>query len=167
MRKRLISACIAAIIVFSIFGCAQTAEDAPATETETVATEYEKSESEEAAEAEYAEIESEETAVSGEEHAQGEAEMDFMSDDAKQDMFTYIIKNKSTVITGLQEEYENLLQQNIMYREYREIKIPHTLGGYLVTEIGDGAFEDIELISVDMPESIEVIGDSAFRNTVL
>lgn len=39
MRKRLINICTVPIIVFSIYGCAQTAEDAPVAETETVKTE--------------------------------------------------------------------------------------------------------------------------------
>ena len=40
MRKRLISVCIIVILVCSIYGCTQTAEDTSVTEPETVETEH-------------------------------------------------------------------------------------------------------------------------------
>ena len=78
MIKRLISVCIAVILVFGICGCAQTAEDASVAETETV--EYAEIENEDetyAADTEEtdmadAESESEKTAISGEEYSESE-----------------------------------------------------------------------------------------------
>lgn len=61
MQKRIIGVCIAAIIVFNIFGCAWTTEDAPAAETETAETEYT------------------ETAIDGEEYTQREEEITFQT----------------------------------------------------------------------------------------
>ena len=80
----------------------------------------------------------------------------------EQELYTYIIEDNSAVITGLQEEYKISLQQNM---PGGEIKVPDTLGGYPVVEIGDGVFENIKLKRVLIPESVEVIGNSAFRNT--
>ena len=80
----------------------------------------------------------------------------------EQELYTYIIEDNGAVITGLQEEYEMLLRQNM---SDGKIEIPDTLGGYPVVEIGDGVFEDISLETVYLPDSVEVIGDSAFRNT--
>ena len=168
MRKRLISICIVMILVCGIFGCAHTAVGTPVVffvaerkNTWPEGTEAEPeitgAGSEDAADGRYAD-----ESVVGEECERDEEETDLMSDAAKWDMYTYVVGNNGTVITGLKEEYKELLQQNITYRY---IEIPHTLGAHLVTEIGDGAFEDIELISIDMPESVEVIGNSAFRNT--
>ena len=47
MRKRLISVCITVILILSICGCAQTAEDVPAAESENVEKENTETESEE------------------------------------------------------------------------------------------------------------------------
>lgn len=155
MRKQFISICTIVILVFSIYGCAETSEDAITTETESVESQDTEAESEEAS----AEGELDET-VALEEHDEGEDETDQMLDDTEQDIFTYIIDDNRAVITGLQAEYESFLQEN-----YGEIEIPDTLGGYSVVEIGDHAFENIKLNSVQIPESVEVIGNSAFRNT--
>ena len=46
MRKGLISVCIIAILVFSIYGCGQTADDTPAAETEIMKTESSDAETE-------------------------------------------------------------------------------------------------------------------------
>ena len=81
---------------------------------------------------------------------------------AEQELYTYIIEDSGAVITGLQEEYEMLLQQNM---SDGKIEIPDTLGGYPVVEIGDGVFEDISLKRIYLPDSVEVIGDNTFRNT--
>ncbi|MDE7249257.1 MAG: leucine-rich repeat domain-containing protein, partial [Lachnospiraceae bacterium] len=139
----------------SIYGCAQTSEDAFTTETENVESQDTAAESEDAS----AEGELDKT-VALEEHDEGEDETDQMLDDTEQDIFTYIIDDNRAVITGLQAEYESFLQENC-----GEIEIPDTLGGYSVVEIGDHAFENIKLNSVQIPESVEVIGNSAFRNT--
>ena len=80
----------------------------------------------------------------------------------EQQLYTYIIEDNSAVITGLQEEYEVFLQQNM---SDGKIKIPDMLGGYPVVEIGTHVFEDINLKRVYLPDSVEVIKDSAFRNT--
>ena len=59
MRKELLSVCFIAILILSLCGCAQTAEDTPAEETENVEQEDTESESEETAtyEEEYSESE--------------------------------------------------------------------------------------------------------------
>ena len=106
MRKRLISICTVVILGFCICGCAKTVEDALATETENAGPQDTKAENEKTAP---------------------------MSDDTEQEMYTYIIDDNRAVITGLQAEYENFLQENMV--------IPDTLGGYSVAEIGDHAFE--------------------------
>ena len=82
----------------------------------------------------------------------------------EQELYIYVIEDEGAVITGLQEEYKILLQQNM---SNDKITIPDTLGGYPVVEIGDRVFEDIRLKRVHLPDSVEVIGDSAFRNTGL
>ena len=46
MGKRLINICIVVILLFGIYGCARTAEDAPVVEIETVKTENTDAESE-------------------------------------------------------------------------------------------------------------------------
>ncbi len=158
MRKQLISICTTIILAFSIYGCAKTSEDALATETENVGPQDTEAEREEASD----EGALDKTANGGD-HEQSEDEADPMSDTAEQDMFTYIIDDNSAVITGLQEEYENSLQENMPI--HGEIEIPDTLGGCPVVEIGDHAFENIKLKSVKIPKTVEVIGNSAFRNT--
>ena len=82
----------------------------------------------------------------------------------EQELYTYVIEDEGAVITGLQEEYEVFLQQNM---SDGKIEIPDTLGGYPVVEISDRVIEDIRLKKVFLPDSVEVIGDSAFRNTGL
>ncbi len=141
MQKRLISICIVVMLVFSICGCAKTAEDTlvmePVTETESAEPQNTKAENQETSSEEALD----ETAAE------------------EQELFTYIIDNDRAVITGLQAEYENFWQENMV--------IPDTLGGYSVVEIGDHAFENTKLKSVHIPESVEVIGNSAFRNTAM
>lgn len=159
MRKRLISICMIVTLVFSIYGCAKTAEDFLATETENVGSQDTEAENEEASD----EGDEDKTIVV-EEHDQGKDETDLMLDTTERGMFTYIIDDDSAVITGLQARYENSWRNN-MPAYKRKIEIPDTLGGYTVVEIGDNAFEDIKLYSVYIPESVEIIGNSAFRNT--
>ena len=158
MRKQLISICTTIILAFSIYGCAKTSEDALATETENVGPQ-----DTEAAREEASDKDALDKTVAGEAHEQGEEETDSISDAMEQDMFTYIIDDNSAVITGLQAEYENFLQENMTI--HGEMEIPDTLGGCPVVEIGDHAFENIKLKSVQIPETVEVIGNSAFRNT--
>lgn len=163
MRKRLISICTTAILIFSICGCAKTTEGTLAAETENAGPQDTEAESEEASDKSDESDEESGNIVPGEECDQDEDETDSLSDATEQDMFTYIIDDNGAVITGLQAEYENFLQENMTTDQ--KIEIPDTLGGYSVVEIGDHAFENIKLKSVYLPESVEVIGNSAFRNT--
>lgn len=158
MRKCLISICTTLIFVFSIYGCAKTAEDTHAVEPENVELQYTETEREEESD----EVESDNTVVV-EEQEQGEDEADPMSNIAPQYMFDYKFYDNSVVITGLQARYKKYLQENMS--TYSEIKIPDTLYEYSVVEIGDHAFEDIKLKSVHIPESVEIIGNRAFKNT--
>lgn len=170
MRKRLISICTTLIFLFSIYGCAQADVDTPAAETAgstlyDAETEREKSELQDT-EAESEEVSEEvepDNTLAVEEHKQGEDEADPMSNIAPQYMFDYKFYDNSVVITGLQAQYKKYLQEN--KSTINEIEIPDTLYEYSVVEIGDHAFEDIKLKSVHIPESVEVIGNSAFKNT--
>lgn len=148
MRGWIINIFTAVILVFGICGCAETSQD-------SVVVEMKSAEAEDKGEPD--------KPVAGEEQEQGEEKADPLSNAAEQDMFTYIISDNGAVITGLQEGYEGLGQESMSTD--REIKIPDTLGGYSVVEIGDHAFENIKLKSVNIPESVEIIGESAFRNT--
>ena len=148
MRGWIINIFMAVILVFGICGCAETSQDSVVVEMKSVEAE-DKGEPDKP--------------VAGEEQEQGEEKADPLSNAAEQDMFTYIISDNGAVITGLQEGYEGLGQESMSTD--REIKIPDTLGGYSVVEIGDHAFENIKLKSVNIPESVEIIGESAFRNT--
>ena len=148
MRGWIINIFMAVILVFGICGCAKAPQDSVAVEMKSVEAE-DKGEPDKP--------------VAGEEQEQGEEKADPLSNAAEQDMFTYIISDNGAVITGLQEGYEGLGQESMSTD--REIKIPDTLGGYSVVEIGDHAFENIKLKSVNIPESVEIIGESAFRNT--
>lgn len=160
MRKRLISVCIVMILVCSIFGCAKAPKGAP-----VVAYVVERGN----AVPKSAEAESEDTtderdvdkSAVGEEHKQDKEETDGMSDAVKRDMYTYVVGDNGAVITGLKEEYVHTLPKNMA----AQIEIPDTLDGYPVVEMGEGAFEGIRLRSADIPESVEIIGNSAFRNT--
>ncbi|MDE6748051.1 MAG: leucine-rich repeat domain-containing protein [Lachnospiraceae bacterium] len=170
MRKRLISICTTLILVFSIYGCAQTTEDTPAAKTAGSAlydTEAERGKAElqdtEAGSAEISDEAESDNTVAVEEKEQGEDETDLMSNITAEDMFFYKIDNNGAVITGLRAKYKNYLQENMSMDN--EIEIPDILFGYSVVEIGDHAFEDIKLKSVHIPESVEVIGGSAFKNT--
>ncbi|MBD5493878.1 MAG: leucine-rich repeat domain-containing protein [Lachnospiraceae bacterium] len=158
MRKRLINICAILILAFSIYGCGQTAEVTSAIVTETVEPQDTEAESEEVSN----EAEPDNT-VAEEEQEQDEDETDLMSNITAEDMFFYKINDNGAVVTGLREKYKNYLQENMPMDN--EIEIPDTLFGYSVVEIGDNVFEDIKLKSVHIPESVEIIGSSAFRNT--
>ena len=75
MVRKLISICTTVILVFSIYGCAQTAEDTPAAETEITETDYTEAENGEATDTEDAEAESEEADRSEEEDTGTEDEV--------------------------------------------------------------------------------------------
>lgn len=72
MRKRLISVCVAAILVTGIYGCAQLDEDTFAAETETVKTENMETKNEETAGAETKNVEAVYTVNTGTENAETE-----------------------------------------------------------------------------------------------
>ncbi|EOS32674.1 hypothetical protein C807_00438 [Lachnospiraceae bacterium 28-4] len=148
MRGWIINIFTAVILVFGICGCAETSQD-------SVVVEMKSAEAEDKGEPD--------KPVVGEEEEQDEENADPLLNAEQQDMFTYIISDNGAVVTGLQEGYEGLGQESMSTD--REIKIPDTLGGYSVVEIGDHAFENIKLKSVNIPESVEIIGESAFRNT--
>jgi len=48
-----------------------------------------------------------------------------------------------------------------------DLVIPSTIGDYPVTAIGDGAFHDISLTSVTIPDSVVTIGSNAFTSNSL
>ena len=158
MRKRLISVGIVVILIFSICGCARKTESTLVEETENAGPEDTESEGAETTDEE--EGDTDKTVVE-EENGQSEDDDDPLPDSADQNIFTYIIKDNGAVITGLQEGYMDSLPKNMA----AQIEIPDTLDRYPVVEIGDGAFEGIRLRSADLPESVEIIGNSAFRNT--
>lgn len=155
-RKRLIGIFTVVLFVFHICSCAKTSPDTPVAEAENPESQYTKTESNET------EVEEDlaKPAVRDEQE-----ETDLIANDVEQNMFTYITKDNNAVVTGLQEEHERLLRENMPISG--EIEIPDTLGGYSVVEIGDHAFENIKLNRVDLPDSVEVIGNSAFRNSDL
>lgn len=167
MRKRLIGICMAVILVFSICGCSKTVEDTLVTEPvmeniavmivfnicSRVKTAEDTLVMEPVTETESAEPQN--TKAENQETSSEEALDETAAEE--QELFTYIIDNDRAVVTGLQTEDTSGLQE--------EMVIPDTLGGYSVVEIGDHAFENIQLKSVRIPESVEVIGNSAFRNT--
>ena len=123
MRGWIINIFTAVILVFGICGCAETSQDSVVVEMKSVEAE-DKGEPDKP--------------VVGEEQEQGEEKADPLSNAEQQDMFTYIISDNGAVVTGLQEGYEGLGQESMSTD--REIKIPDTLGGYSVVEIGDHAF---------------------------
>ena len=84
MRKRLISICNVAILVFSIYGCAQTAEETSTTEPKTVETENTETKNREAADTENAETEIGVTNTSEEEYEQNEEETKLIADISEQ-----------------------------------------------------------------------------------
>jgi hypothetical protein len=51
--------------------------------------------------------------------------------------------------------------------EKQSIRIPPRIGGKPVIEIGEDAFEEKEIISVTIPNSITVIGENAFANNLI
>mgnify|MGYP002511192617 FL=1 len=148
MRGWIINIFTAVILVFGICGCAETPKD-------SVGVEMKNAEAEDKGEPD--------KLVVGEEEEQDEENEDSLLNAEQQVMFTYIISDNGAVVTGLQEGYEGFGQESMSTD--REIKIPDTLGGYSVVEIGDHAFENIKLKSASIPESVERIGESAFRNT--
>ncbi len=162
MGKQVIRIYTAVILVFSICGCTKTSQNAPVIEAENAESQYAK-----------AETADKETGIDGEvttPAAAGNQEQDKEETAStinapEQDLFTYIIRDKSAVVTGFQEEYKRFPEDNMSI--YEDIEIPETLGGYPVVEIGDRAFENIKLKSVVLPDSVEVIGNCAFRNSAL
>lgn len=166
MRKRLISILTMVVLVCGIYGCAQTVQGTSDVETKNAETENVEPQDAKAEnrEEELERPEAGENQGQDEENREPEGE-EADSNASEQDMFTYKIRDNGAVVTGLQAEYEDSLQEGMSID--REIKIPDTLGGYSVVGIEDHAFENIKLDSVEIPETVEVIGSSAFRNTGL
>ena len=70
---------------------------------------------------------------------------------ATEGCYTYEVENSEATITVVDKSISG------------DIVIPSTLGGYPVTTIGWGAFEDCDdLTSVTIPDSVTSIGDGAF-----
>lgn len=165
MRERIISIFLIIIFVFSIYGCAKTGQDNLAAQEEVAETLSAKSQDIQT-EPQNVESQDSESQYTETDFVEAEAErgLDTSVDDGqRKQMFTYIVNDSGAVVTGFQEEYESFIQKNKLTN--LEIDIPDTLGGHPVIEIGDGAFENIKLTSVNIPESVEAIGNSAFRNT--
>ena len=99
MLKRIVSVCMVTILVFSFYGCAQTASDIHVSEMENVMAEHTAIESGEAADIEYVESESAETAMLGEEPRQSE-ETEPMSDAAEREDTEDIVIVERTPVKG-------------------------------------------------------------------
>ncbi len=153
MRKRLIRIFITVIFVFCICDWAQTNQDTPAAKATSMETEN--------TETQYAKIQYTNTKHSETQHT--ETEKPETEVESEPEKYSYIIDNDIAIITGFQEEYQISRQESMSMDS--ELKIPDTLGGHPVVEIGDSAFENIRLKSVELPDSVEIIGNSAFRNT--
>lgn len=67
--------------------------------------------------------------------------------------FIYEVEDGNAVIVGCDSTVSG------------DVVIPSSLGGYVVTEIGDRAFEDnIDITGVTVPDSVTKIGDNAFAS---
>ncbi len=67
--------------------------------------------------------------------------------------FIYEVKDGNAIIVGCDSTVSG------------DVTIPTTIGGYIVTEIGDRAFDgNLEIIGVEIPDSVTKIGDNAFEN---
>lgn len=47
--------------------------------------------------------------------------------------------------------------------EEKNIEIPESIDGFIVQKIANGAFQDTDIESVKIPDSVEVLGDDAFK----
>lgn len=116
MRKRIMSICIVAVLVFSIFGCAQTAEDVPVADSETEEIENTDTESEDEADADDAIISLYEAEESDEpEDIDTEDTLD-IEDDTESGLGTAIY----------QERYEEFQARISEARDYIARKLPDT-----------------------------------------
>lgn len=75
------------------------------------------------------------------------------------------------VITGITEKYqEQYMKYMIEHKEWIDtqrkcLNFPADVNGIPVREIGAFAFADIEMDGVELTDSIEAVGEGAFRNT--
>lgn len=67
-------------------------------------------------------------------------------------LFKYETKNGNAIVTGFHKSYSG------------DVKIPATLGGCPVVEIGSGAFKTCNMTSVEIPNSVTLIHPFAFAN---
>ena len=99
---------------------------------------------------------------SNEEH-QGYVVSEFTHYIIATDLFDYSVHDENVTITGIREEYEELLWDYMGKRGCLEI--PDTIEGLPVTKIGESAFENMEIEKVRLPKYVEIIDNNAFRNT--
>lgn len=76
------------------------------------------------------------------------------------------------VITGIAEDKKELFEAYMTDMEQHRIggvclQIPGEMEGISVREIGTEAFADMEIPKVEFPDTVKVIGDGAFRDTGL
>lgn len=160
MIKRLICVCTTVILVFIVFGCAQTAEDTFVAETEAVETEYTKIEDTEASDAENAD-----KFVAEEKHGQDGEKAHSIADEPEEQEVdridsisqlniigqtqeeTNLIKE---ILSGHKEEFETFLMED---REYPHIQWWVGVSGYDFT--GDGE-EEIIVSKYDVLVSMNV-----------
>ncbi|MBE6976884.1 MAG: hypothetical protein E7439_06830, partial [Ruminococcaceae bacterium] len=69
---------------------------------------------------------------------------------ATEGYYTYTVSNGEATITSCSDTQGG------------DIEIPSTLGGYPVTSIGDGAFSDMGIGAVEIPDGVTSIGGGAF-----
>ena len=135
MVRKLISICTTVILVFGIYGCAQTAEDVPAAEPETVEADHTETEDEEEADATDAEndilADDKEIAavcekVKAMDFTANQLQMDIDSEENRLYLEVYlkILKNEMPIIDAIGEEvyYKDLWMSGIEFEELLENK---------------------------------------------
>ena len=165
MRKRLISICIIGILTCCVYGCAQTAENTLAPDTETVETEDTEIKNAEAADTASTESEGKETSISGEAYGQNEEETDSITDEQEEESVVEIDLISQLNAIGRTQEETNLIKE-ILSKHEEEFKAflmedweyPHIqwwveVNGYDFT--GDGE-EEIIVSKCDVLQNMTV-----------
>lgn len=120
MRKRIMSICIVAVLVFSIFGCAQTAEDVPVADSETEEIENTDTESED-------EADREETMISLPEVEESVDAEDIQTEDTVETEVEIEDDAESGPGTAIyQKRYEEFQERISEARDYIAGKLPDT-----------------------------------------